>query len=236
MSKEISQQHIPKLCKEHLEYQFNDISLLNLALTHRSSGNNNNERLEFLGDSLLNYVISAIIFERFPNLLEGELTRIRAELVSRKMLAELSKRISLGDCIILGVGESGTGGHQRTSILSNVFEAIIGAIYLDSNDINPVFEVIKKLYGDTIEEVGSKGGQKDSKTELQEWLQAEKHTLPQYEVLKIVGKPHDQVFHVECKVLPFEQTVVGVANSRRMAEQDAAQKMLEIIKSNESKF
>lgn len=228
MQKDINQQYVNKLCKDYLKYEFKDKSLLSLALTHRSCGNENNERLEFLGDSLLNYIISYIIFEEFSTASEGELTRIRAELVSRKMLAELSKEIFLGDCIMLGLGESGTGGHQRTSILANVFEAILGAIYLDSS-MEELMRVIKILYGDKIKEVGLTGGNKDAKTKLQEWLQAKKQILPEYRVLKIEGKPHQQTFYVECKVVPFDEIVVGTASSRRQAEQDAASKMLEII-------
>lgn len=211
-----------------LDYEFKDIEHLHLSLTHKSMSGLNNERLEFLGDSVLNFAISSEIYSKFSDLDEGSLTRIRSSLVSRESLADLAKDLDLGKDIILSASEKAAGGYQRTSILANGLESIFGAVYIDSN-IDTAKKVILHLYKNKINEVIKSGGVgKDAKTLLQEWIQSKEHSLPEYEVTDIKGKAHQQIFVVECKVLDIMVTADG--SSRRKAEQSAAAKVLEIIK------
>ncbi|RBO85016.1 ribonuclease III [Marinomonas aquiplantarum] len=214
-----------KLCRR-IGYFFADLGLLELALTHRSYGGKNNERLEFLGDSILNYVIAEDLFHRFPKAKEGELSRLRASLVKGDTLAELAREFQLGDFLKLGAGELKSGGFRRDSILADSVEGIIGAMYLDAG-MDVCRQHILAWYKDRLEATSLKVVTKDAKTRLQEYLQARKHALPQYEVVDIVGEPHDQTFHVHCHIEVCNDAIEGRGNSRRIAEQNAAAKALE---------
>ena len=218
---------IERLCNR-LGYQFTDPSLLKLALTHRSGANKHNERLEFLGDSILGMVIAEYLFTHLKKADEGQLTRLRARLVKGKTLAEISKELELGDCLYLGEGELKSGGFRRASILADALEAIIGAIYQDAG-FDAAKKVILGLYQKRLTNVDLKSVQKDPKTQLQEWLQSRKLPLPEYELLKVTGEPHKQTFDVAC-VLPEKKVKThGSGSSRRNAEQQAAEKALAII-------
>lgn len=210
----------------NLGYSFKDPTLLELALSHRSKGAMNNERLEFLGDSLINTVIAEELFMRFPQATEGQLTRMRAQLVCAEMLVKLAKDLNLGDHIVLGAGEIRSGGHQRKSILADSLEAIIGAIYLDSgNDFVCVRQVLLGYYQDKFSNLQQ--DQKDPKTVLQESMQARKLPLPIYEVVSISGEHHEQTFNVQCSISLLPDPVFGTGTSRRKAEQAAAAAILE---------
>ena len=206
-------------------YFFADLGLLELALTHRSFGGKNNERLEFLGDSILNYVIAEDLFHRFPKAKEGELSRLRASLVKGDTLAELAREFQLGDFLKLGAGELKSGGFRRDSILADTVEGIIGGIYLDAG-MDVCRQHILAWYKERLDATSLKVVTKDAKTRLQEYLQARKHGLPQYEVVQIVGEPHDQTFYVHCQIDIYDNAIEGKGNSRRIAEQNAAAEAL----------
>lgn len=219
--------NIPRLCRI-LGYEFTDLTLLDQALTHRSAASKHNERLEFLGDSVLSIVISDALYHQFPKAKEGDLSRMRATLVCGKMLAEMALEFKLGDYLKLGPGELKSGGFRRESILADAVEAIIGAVYLDKG-IEPCRQLVLNWYQSrlmTIKPVD----QKDPKTLLQEHLQGFKKPLPVYTVVKTVGEAHNQTFTVECMVKGLNEPIVGVASSRRKAEQIAAAQVLELIK------
>lgn len=218
---------VNKLCKK-IAYTFKDPSLLAEAITHRSKDSINNERLEFLGDSVLGYVISSELFRCFPDATEGELTRGRAMLVKGETLAELALAMELGDFLQLGPGELKSGGYRRKSILSDAMEAIIGAIYIDGG-LEPARKHILSIYDNKLKNISLKEVTKDPKTRLQETMQAKKSPLPQYEVVATSGSDHDQTFEVSCKINEIEKPVKGSGSSRRKAEQDAAQKVLKIL-------
>lgn len=218
---------IERLCNR-LGYQFNDTSLLKLALTHRSGANKHNERLEFLGDSILGMVIAEYLFSHLRKADEGQLTRLRASLVKGKTLAEIAKELELGECLYLGEGELKSGGFRRASILADALEAIIGAIYQDAG-FDATKKVILGLYQKRLESVDLKSVQKDPKTQLQEWLQSRKLPLPEYELLKVTGEPHKQTFDVACVLVDKRVKTHGSGSSRRNAEQQAAEKALAII-------
>ena len=210
-------------------YQFEDEKLLTLALTHRSIGSQNNERLEFLGDSILGMVISAELFVRFPNEKEGVLTRLRSSLVKGETLSEIATELNLGDFIQLGSGELKSGGYRRASTLADVVEAIIGAIYLDSckeNSIKIVEKIILTIFNERLNNCEPAGILKDPKTRLQEHLQSKKLPLPTYNVVSISGKEHLQTFKVSCSIEGYHNHVVATGDSRRKAEQAAAEKAL----------
>lgn len=212
-----------------LGYTFQDNSLLELALTHRSFGGHNNERLEFLGDSILNCIMAIELVARYEKAAEGQLTRMRAQLVCEDMLSVVAKELNLGKFVILGAGEQRSGGHQRASILADSLEAIIGAIYLDSgSDFACVKTRVLNWYVNKFDIFNDikEQGHKDPKTVLQELLQAKKLELPDYQVIKIEGEQHDQTFYVRCTVALLADSVEGVGNSRRRAEQMAAEKIL----------
>ena len=213
-----------KLCRR-IGYFFADLGLLELALTHRSFGGKNNERLEFLGDSILNYVIAEDLFHRFPKAKEGELSRLRASLVKGDTLAELAREFQLGDYLKLGAGELKSGGFRRDSILADTVEGIIGGMYLDAG-MEVCRQHILEWYKERLDATSLKVVTKDAKTRLQEYLQARKHALPQYDVVNIVGEPHDQTFFVHCHIELCEEAIEGKGNSRRIAEQNAAAKAL----------
>ena len=210
-----------------LDYHFKQSDLLEQALTHRSySRNKNNERLEFLGDSVLNLVISQYIYEREPGADEGDLSRIRSSLVNEEALARVARDIGLGDFIYLGGGELKSGGFRRSSILSDTLEAIIGAIYLDSG-FDKARDTILFLYRDYLRTLPDTDTLKDAKTQLQEYLQSKQLDLPEYTVIKTTGKSHDQVFTVSCRVTSLQVQSSGTGSSRKKAEQNAAKKMLD---------
>lgn len=219
--------NIPRLCRV-LGYEFSTLALLDQALTHRSASSKHNERLEFLGDSILSIVISDALYHQFPKATEGDMSRMRATLVCGKMLAEIALEFKLGDYLKLGPGELKSGGFRRESILADTVEAIIGAIYLDS-DIETCRQLVLNWYQSRLASI-KPVNQKDPKTLLQEHLQGFKKPLPVYKVVNITGEAHAQTFTVECKVEELAKPVTGVANSRRKAEQLAAAEVLELIK------
>ena len=202
-------------------YEFNDRSLFELAVTHRSVSSRNNERLEFLGDSLLGFIISAEIMSKFPEADEGALTRIRASLVNGESLSKMANQLGIGEMILLGEGEKKSGGSRRPSILADVFESLIGAVFLDSN-----FETVKAMVLDVFKErldgVENSSVSKDSKTILQEHLQSLGLPLPIYTILEESGPDHEKNFCVECKTTLFQEDLTASANSKRKAEQAAA--------------
>lgn len=208
---------------QKLGYTFKQPYLLQEALTHRSLGFPNNERLEFLGDSVLNCAVSTLLFKHFPQLSEGGLTRVRANFVNQEALYQLASTLDMGKLILLGDGERKSGGHKRPSILANAMEAIIGAIYLESG-FEKVDQVIVALYDPLLEQLDPDLFGKDPKTLLQEYLQSRKVDLPEYSTLLTCGDAHAQVFHVECKIPEFAIRTSGEGTSRRRAEQEAARR------------
>ncbi len=206
-------------------YRFKTTSLLEEALTHRSKGALNNERLEFLGDAILGFVVAEALFARYPKESEGVLTRFRASLVKKETLAEMARGYQLGDYLRLGPGELKSGGFRRDSILADAMEAIIGAIYLDS-DMATARDFVLRSLGDRFEHLRI---QKDPKTQLQEFLQARRLPLPRYSVLGTRGTEHDQHFEVQCVVEGLAEPALGSGNSRRKAEQAAAQQALNAL-------
>ncbi|WGL16716.1 ribonuclease III [Microbulbifer bruguierae] len=203
-----------------LGHQFTQVELLSLALTHRSHGSRNNERLEFLGDSILGLTISAALFEQFPEGREGQMSRLRAQLVSGETLAKVARELELGECLRLGEGEMKSGGHRRASILADAVEAIIGAIYLDAG-LDAARERVLTWFGPRLQNLSLETA-KDPKTRLQEWLQARQKPLPEYKVVEIGGEEHSQEFVVECRVDGLKDPVRGSASNRRAAEKAAA--------------
>jgi len=212
-----------------LGYGFRNEELLITALTHRSFSKTNNERLEYLGDAIVGFFIAEQLYMQFPQATEGELTRLRSTLVKRESLARVARDIQLGDHIQLGVGERKSGGRQRDSILSNAMEALIGAIYLDS-DLENCRLIILELYSPLLKPLTLDDIAKDPKTKLQEYLQANKYALPSYNVISEEGDAHDKLFIIECEVEGFREPVVAKGKSKRSAEQLAAAKALEILK------
>lgn len=209
-----------------LHYHFKNEDLLQTAITHRSfSKNKNNERLEFLGDSVLGLVISGYIFKRLTSSSEGELSRVRASLVKEEALAKVARDINLGDFLLLGSGELKSGGYRRASILSDALEAIFGAIYLDAG-FSQCKKTILFLYEDYLVTLPSSADLKDPKTSLQEYLQGKKIDLPVYQVIKTEGKSHDQIFTVECLISGLNIIAQGKGSSRKKAEQMAASSAL----------
>ena len=213
-----------ELCRR-IGYAFADPALLDRALTHRSHGANNYERLEFLGDSVLNFTISAELYSRFPELSEGELTRLRASLVKKETLAEQARVLHLGDCLALGGGELKSGGFDRDSILADALEALIGAVYRDS-DIDAARALVLNLYQTQLAQLAGGAVPKDFKTRLQEHLQQQGLPVPVYNVLDMSGEPHNQIFIVECRVTGLARATRGEGSSRRLAEQRAAEAAL----------
>jgi len=212
----------------HLGYVFQKQTLITAALSHRSVGNKNNERLEFLGDSALNFIISAELYRRFPTAKEGELSRLRASLVKGETLAQLAKEFSLGDYIRLGPGELKSGGFRRASILADALEAIVGAIYLDAGFV-VCEQCVLRWFSERLEASHFAVIGKDPKTQLQEYLQSRHLPLPVYKILAVEGQAHAQTFYVECRVDALQKVTLGVANNRRKAEQIAAKLLFEAI-------
>ena len=195
--------------------------LLAQALTHRSAGTENNERLEFLGDALLGFVIAEALSERFPEADEGQLSRMRATLVRQDSLAHLARSLSLGEYLRLGAGESRTGGHARDSILADAVEALLAAVYLDQG-FDAARGVVLGVFGPSLDALSSGTWGKDPKTRLQEWLQARRIAVPDYTVTVVAGEAHAQTFTVECRIPALAIVATGSGTSRRAAEQDAA--------------
>ena len=212
-----------------LEYTFNDPDLLLRALTHRSYAADHNERLEFLGDSVLGYVMADLLYAQFPDAKEGELSRMRANFVRGNTLSQLARTLGLGDFLRLGQGELKSGGHQRHSILEDAFEAVIGAMYLDGGIIS-VKAFIESQYKNRLARLSLQENSRDAKSQLQEWLQGHGYGLPEYEIDHIDGPEHDQVFFVMCRTTALDNGVIGQGASRKRAEQVAAQQTFAKIK------
>lgn len=210
---------------KQLGHTFSDPLLLRTALTHRSFGTPNNERLEFLGDGVLDCVIAAVLYHRYPELPEGDLSRLRANLVNQSALHQLSMSLKIGDALRLGEGELKSGGAHRPSILADALEAIFGAIYLDAG-FKAAQDVIEKLYAPLLAQLQPGQFQKDAKTRLQEWLQGRKKALPRYQLLEATGAAHEQRFEVSCEIESPLVRTVGHGSSRRIAEQLAAEQAL----------
>jgi ribonuclease-3 len=213
------------LCRK-INYTFNQAELLRQALTHRSHSSPHNERLEFLGDSVLNCAVAGLIFRRFPNLPEGELSRLRANLVNQQALFELAQALDLGEQIRLGEGELKSGGHRRPSILADTLEAVLGAVYLDGG-FTQAEEVVATLFMPLLQRLNPQILDKDPKTLLQEYLQSRKLGLPQYAVVATSGEAHQQQFLVECIISKLNIRTIGEGTSRRSAEQGAAKQAYE---------
>jgi ribonuclease-3 len=216
--------------QRRLQYQFSNTALLTQALTHRSFSSDHYERLEFLGDSVLNLAVSDLLYSRLGSLPEGDLSRVRANLVKQDTLHQLAVSLGLPDVMRLGEGEVRSGGQKRPSILADTLEAIIGAVYKDAGFsaaqalVHRLFESVE--INPTMEAIG-----KDAKTELQEWLQGRKMKLPLYKVVATIGAAHKQSFDVECEIPELRLTERGIGGSRRSGEQAAAAAMLQTIKS-----
>jgi len=212
-----------------LGYQFIDQNLLKQALTHRSFKGAHNERLEFVGDSLLGMFVAEALYFAFPKATEGELTRMRSQIVKGQTLTAIAKEFDLSQWLRLGPGEMKSGGFRRDSILEDAVEAIIGAVYLDS-DMDTCKQFVLSLVNDRLKKLDPKTAMKDPKTQLQEFLQSRKRPLPQYEVVETTGQAHNQTFIVSC-TLDNGETMSATGTSRRKAEQAAAKKALEVVKS-----
>ena len=218
-----------ELLQKALGYTFAEPQLLQQALTHRSAGSRNNERLEFLGDAILGCVIAEELYERYPRAREGELSRLRATLVRRESLAEIALELELGRYLNLGSGERKSGGYRRDSILSDALEALFGAIYLDTG-FRSTRSCILALFADRLESLSGAASLKDAKTRLQEYLQAQRKPLPEYTVTEVSGEAHAQSFRVDCVVRDLDVgPTQGEGSSRRQAEQEAAEKMLTLL-------
>ncbi len=213
---------------QRLGYRFRDPALLEAALTHRSASRTNYERLEFLGDSVLNFAIALLAFREFPAAPEGDLSRFRAALVSSQSLAAIGAELELGDQLRLGGGELKSGGFRRDSILADSLEALLGAVYLDGG-IEAARDVIERLLGARLRDLPSAETLKDPKTRLQEELQARGLALPRYALEEVGGEPHEQWFVASCEAPDLARRATGRGSSRRRAEQEAAQRVLEAL-------
>ena len=214
--------------RAQLAYEPHDPSLFAAALTHRSASGRNYERLEFLGDAVLNLVVAQRLYRAFPEATEGDLSRLRARLVSSEPLAQIAAEIALGETLQLGSGELKTGGFRRESILADGFEAVCGALFLDGG-FEAAERVIQGLFEQRILSLPAPASLKDAKTRLQEYLQARGHALPRYSVERIEGEAHAQTFHVMCDVPELGLRAQGNGLSRRRAEQEAAERILRDI-------
>jgi len=214
--------------QELLGYRFTRRELLETALTHRSFSKTNNERLEFLGDSVLNFVVAHLLFERFPTADEGQLSRLRAHLVKGAALAVLARQFHLGEYLHLGPGERKSGGFRRDSILAGALEAVIGAVYLDGG-FAVVRPLVDAIYRERLSSLTLDKGFKDPKTRLQEFLQGRGMSLPEYRVLSMGGDAHNQLFQVECRIADAKILTRGGGGNRRTAEQEAALKALALL-------
>lgn len=206
-----------------ISHPFKNRALLKLALSHRSNGKINNERLEFLGDSILGFIIAEALYQRFPQASEGELSRLRAEFVKKNTLADIARELSLTELLILGSGEAKSGGANRDSILADALEAVVSAIYLDAG-LNACRKEVIAWFSSRLQQLESNDDipQKDAKTRLQEYLQSKQLALPEYVVSELGGKDHEQEFTVSCKIDLYKKEFKGYGTSRREAEQQAA--------------
>lgn len=215
--------------QDRLQHQFSDPALLVRAVTHRSFASDHNERLEFLGDSVLNLSVADLLFQRLSALPEGDLSRIRANLVKQDTLHQIAVELGLPEVVRLGEGEVRSGGSRRPSILADALEALIGAVYLDAG--YPAAQaLVHRLFQSVEINPQMEASAKDAKTELQEWLQARKYKLPLYRVVGTLGAAHRQTFDVECEVSDLNLNERGIGNSRRAGEQAAAAAMLQVLK------
>ena len=208
-----------------LNYDFRSPSLLDLALTHRSSSAENNERFEFLGDAVLDLVLSDVLFQEYPSVDEGNLSRMRASIVNEKSLSSIARQLGINEQIVLGEGETLSGGEQRDSILANALEAILGAIYLDGN-FETVADVIKNIFNESIDSIDPSSSYKDDKSTLQELLQQQQMNLPEYRLIKTTGEKHDQQFFIDCVIKDEGITTSGDGKTIKIAEQEAAREAL----------
>jgi len=215
------------LCKR-LGLTFNNPQLFTMALTHRSANSNNNERLEFLGDSILGFVVAQKLYDIFPSASEGVLSRLRANLVNQSSLADLARKHQLGDYLLLGSGELKSGGFRRDSILSDALEAIMGALFKDQG-IEACQLWVEQLFAEKLGNLSLENWQKDPKTQLQELMQSKKQALPEYTLITMSGLAHEQLFQVKCSIPLIKETCIGSGISRKRAEQSAAELMLELL-------
>jgi ribonuclease-3 len=216
-----------------LGHRFSDARLLRQAITHRSFGQPHNERLEFLGDSVLNFSVAAMLYRRFGQLDEGDLSRLRSNLVKQEALCEIAQRLGLGDHLLVGDGELRSGGLRRPSMLSDTVEAIVGAIYLDAG-FEAANSVVLALYEPLLASIDPLAPGKDAKTLLQEWLQARKLALPAYSIVATHGAPHSQLFEVECVIAALQIRMSGSGATRRSAEQAAARGALDAAQASDA--
>ena len=214
-----------------LGHVFTDSCLLQRAVTHRSFGADHNERLEFLGDAVLNLAVSSLLFERFSGSDEGDLTRVRAHLVREESLHRAALVLSLPQVLRMSEGEARGGGAQRPSILADAVEALIGAIYVDGGFL-PALKLVRQLFGELITGTEADSWRKDAKTELQEWLQGRRLAVPSYRIVATRGQAHAQTFEVECAAPALHQAELGEGRSRRAAEQEAARRLLARLLAN----
>ena len=211
-----------------LGHAFRQPQLLRQALTHRSYSATNNERFEFIGDSILNYTVARMLYDRFTQLSEGELSRLRANLVNQSTLADIARELSIGECLFLGEGELKSGGHDRASILADALEALFAAVSFDA-DFNQAEAVVRQLYHSRITAIDPNKHAKVAKTRLQEALQAKRFSLPRYTILDQTGEAHEQSFRVCCDLAEIGICTQGQGGSRRAAEQQAAERALEAL-------
>ena len=218
------------LVPSKIHYNFSNEALFKLALSHCSSGQDNNERLEFLGDSILGFIIAEELYHRFPKGKEGQLSRLRADLVQRSTLAELARELDLGASLNLGSGELKSGGADRDSILADALEALISAIYLDAGpELDACRKTVLSWFAGRLDNLDLDSQTKDAKTRLQEHLQGIKAALPDYEVLDVAGKDHQQTFAVVCRIDLLPEPITGYGSTRREAEQEAADAVLKAL-------
>ena len=208
--------------QNRLAYEFNNVTHLTRALTHRSKGPDNNERLEFLGDSILGFVVAEWLYQRFPKVAEGKLSRMRSMIVRKATLAAVARELQLYDALILGEGELKSGGFNRDSILADAVEALIGAVYLDSG-IEQARQVIMDQFAAALNDLRPDSVYKDPKSRLQEYLQQHSLPVPVYEIVRVEGEPHRQTFRVACTIKGCDKSFVAIGSSRRIAEQLAAE-------------
>ena len=215
--------------QKRLEYEFSNPRLLVQALTHRSFSSDHNERIEFLGDSVLNLAVAGLLYEQLSELPEGDLSRVRANLVKQDTLHQLAVSLGLPDLLRLGEGEAKSGGQKRPSILADALEAVIGAVYLDAG-FDVASGLVRRLFKDVEINAQMPAIGKDPKTELQEWLQGRKMNLPIYRVVGTQGAAHKQTFDIECEIAEYRRAERGIGGSRRAGEQAAATAMLAFVK------
>ena len=220
----------PAQCRlaARLGHSFTDAELFVRALTHRSTGAGNNERLEFLGDAILTFLVAEHLFSTYSDAPEGKLTRLRSRVVRRESLAAAARKLGIGDALVLGAGELKTGGRERDSILAGAFESIVGALYLDS-DLMTCRDRVRSVLEDWFEAASIDEGRKDAKTRLQELLQSQARPLPIYRIVEIGGAAHRQSFTIRCEVEGIDEDMIGTGSSRRRAEQDAATRAMAIL-------